>query len=262
MSIKEIWWLFNYSVIRLVIVPLARRFLRLTAIVEGEIPNIRPVFLAPVHRTSIDTYTLSYLSREFICYVSTDSFGHSRIANYLQRLATIAMGSVIWQKQGIAKTRQRALALANDVEDRLDRRVIVAAFTQGEYQPDSVDAVEDSLVGLLRRYEVRHLKQRGHELRIPVVPVGIEYDLDGMGLVLSGFAKFLATYVPYFPHWTVPAMGTRITLRFGEPQYFDGRDASAVTDSVMRESARLSRIPYNAGEYASKLPGEVAISAD
>ena len=244
-GIKENWWRLNYHFIRLGAVPPARLAFRYKVRSEGEIPNTRPVFLAPVHRTSIDIYALAYLSREFISFVSTDSYGHSRVVNYLQRQSTKAMGSVIWQKTGIANVRNRAVALAHDVDDRLDRRLIVAAFTQGQYQPDSVESVEDGLIGLLRRYEVRHLKLKGHELRIPIVPVGIEYNANGNGLRLSKFSGWLESNLPKFPGWSVPAAKSEIVVRFGEPLYFDGRSPRELTETVMREAACLSNIPYN-----------------
>jgi len=122
----------------------------------------------------------------------------------------------------------------------------VAAFTQGEYQPYSVESVEDSLIGLLRRYEARHQREKGHELRIPIVPVGIEYSHDGRGLEMASFVTWLTNHIPFFPKWTLPAVGSKIIVRFGEPHYFDGRSAAALTDLVMREAAELSKIPYNA----------------
>jgi 1-acyl-sn-glycerol-3-phosphate acyltransferase len=246
MGIKENWWRLNYHLIRLAAVPVAKQVLRIKVTSENEVPVTRPIFLAPLHRTSADMYVIANVTGELICYVSTDQFGHNRVVNFAQKCLTRALGSVIWQEKGTANVRRRAVALARDVEDRLDRRLIVAAFTQGEYQPFSVESVEDSLIGLLRRYEVKRLREKGHELRIPIVPVGIEYSHDGRGLELSSFVRWLASHVPYFPTWVIPAIGTHITVRFGEPRYFDGRTAAEVTDLVMREAAALSKIPYNA----------------
>ena len=163
----------------------------------------------------------------------------------VQKHLTRALGSVIWQESGIANERARAVALARDVEDRLDRRLIVAAFTQGEYQYDSVDSIEDGLIGLLRRYDVRHLKKKGHEVRIPIVPVGIEYDRKGKGLKQSGVGKWMSKHVPLFPNWTIPGFRTKIVVRFGKPHYFDGQSPREMTELVMEEAARLSNIPYN-----------------
>lgn len=244
MGLKENWWRFNYHMMRLVNIPVLKKALLLQSEVEGEIPNIRPIMLAPVHRTSADVYALAHVSKEFVSFVSTDSFGHNRLINYLQKHATKAMGSVIWQEDGIANPRKRAVALAHDVEDRLDRRLIVAAFTQGEYQFDSVDSIEDGLIGLLRRYERRHLKEKGHELRIPIVPVGIEYDRKGRGLKQSRLSRFLSKRIPFYPQWTIPALRTKIIVRFGTPHYFDELTTRQLTEKVMREAAELSDIPY------------------
>lgn len=246
MGIKENWWRLNYHSVRLIGGPVFRKVWRIKVSSEGEIPNIRPVLLAPIHRTSIDTYAISYVVKEFISYVSTDNYGHASCVNYIQKLATKAMGSVIWQSSGMTNPRRRAVALARDVEDRLERRLIVAAFAQGEYQPSSVESVEDGLVGLLRRYEQRDQQMKGHDLRIPITPVGIEYRHGEEGLKLSKFAQWLVSHIPYFPDWIVPAIGSNIIVRFGETHYFDSLNSRDLTETIMREAAELSRIPYNA----------------
>ena len=246
MGLKENWWRFNYHAIRLGFIPVAKRGLLLRSSAEGEIPNIRPILLAPVHRSSADTFALADVSGEFISFVSTDSFGHNGVINYLQKKMTSAMGTVIWREKGIGNPRKRAVALAKDFEDRLDRRLITAVFTQGEYQYDSVESIEDGLIGLLKRYESRHLKQKGHELRIPIVPVGIEYDRKGKGLERSAVGKWVSKWIPFTPNWTIPALRTRITVRFGSPHYFEGQSAHEMAAEVMKEAAELSRIPYRA----------------
>jgi hypothetical protein len=143
------------------------------------------------------------------------------------------------------------VALAHDVEDKLDRRLIVAAFTQGEFQPHSVESVEDGLIGLLRRYETRYEKEKGHELRIPIVPVGIEYEKDANGFERSRALQWLSGHVPQFPDWTVPAIGSKVVVRFGEAHYFDGRSPRELTEVVMREAADLSDIPYDIARAAN-----------
>ena len=249
MGVKENWWRFNYHVIRLGFIPVTKRALLLSSRVEGEIPNIRPILLAPVHRTSADVFALAHVSGELISFVSTDSFGHNGVINFIQKNATAAMGTVIWHEEGIDNPRKRAIVLAKDVEDRLDRRLITAAFTQGEYQYDSVKSIEEGLIGLLKRYETRHLKQKGHELKIPVVPVGIEYDRKGKGLEQSAVGKWITRWIPFTPNWTIPALRTKIIVRFGTPQYFENQTPRELTESVMKEAARLSNIPYEVDEY-------------
>ena len=249
MGVKENWWRFNYHVIRLGFIPVTKRALLLSSRVEGEIPNIRPILLAPVHRTSADVFALAHVSGELISFVSTDSFGHNGVINCIQKKASAAMGTVIWHEQGIGNPRKRAIVLAKDVEDRLDRRLITAAFTQGEYQYDSVTSIEEGLIGLLKRYETRHLKQKGHELKIPVVPVGIEYDRKGKGLEQSAVGKWITRWIPFTPNWTIPALRTKIIVRFGTPQYFENQTPRELTESVMKEAARLSNIPYEVDEY-------------
>ncbi len=249
MGVKENWWRFNYHVIRLGFIPVTKRALLLSSRVEGEIPNIRPILLAPVHRTSADVFALAHVSGELISFVSTDSFGHNGVINFIQKNATAAMGTVIWHEKGIHNPRKRAIVLAKDVEDRLDRRLITAAFTQGEYQYDSVKSIEEGLIGLLKRYETRHLKQKGHELKIPVVPVGIEYDRKGKGLEQSAVGKWITRWIPFTPNWTIPALRTKIIVRFGTPQYFENQTPRELTESVMKEAARLSNIPYEVDEY-------------
>ncbi|MDP7088701.1 MAG: hypothetical protein QGG20_03025 [Dehalococcoidia bacterium] len=249
MGVKENWWRFNYHVIRLGFIPVTKRALLLSSRVEGEIPNIRPILLAPVHRTSADVFALAHVSGELISFVSTDSFGHNGVINFIQKNATAAVGTVIWHEEGIHNPRKRAIVLAKDVEDRLDRRLITAAFTQGEYQYDSVKSIEEGLIGLLKRYETRHLKQKGHELKIPVVPVGIEYDRKGKGLEQSAVGKWITRWIPFTPNWTIPALRTKIIVRFGTPQYFENQTPRELTESVMKEAARLSNIPYEVDEY-------------
>ncbi len=202
--------------------------------------------LAPVHRTSADVFALAEASEELISFVSTDSFGHNGVINFVQRKMTAAIGTVIWHESGIDNPRKRAVVLAKDVEDRLDRRLITAAFTQGEYQYDSVESIEEGLIGLLKRYETRHLKQKGHELRIPIVPVGIEYNRKGKGLEQSAVGKWVSKWIPFTPNWTIPAFRTRITVRFGTAHYFEGQTARELAVEVMREAAELSGIPYEA----------------
>ena len=246
MGLKENWWRFNYHAIRLGFIPVAKRALLLRSNVEGEIPNIRPIMLAPVHRTSADVFALAEASKEFVSFVSTDSFGHNGVINFVQEKMTTAIGTVIWHQAGIGNPRKRAVVLAKDVEDRLDRRLITAAFTQGEYQYDSVESIEEGLIGLLKRYEFRHLKQKGHELRVPIVPVGIEYNRRGKGLEQSAVGKWLSKWIPFTPNWTIPALRTRITVRFGTAHYFEGQSARELTEEVMKEAAALSGIEFEA----------------
>ena len=244
MGLKENWWRFNYHVIRLGFIPVAKRALLLSSRVEGEIPNIRPIMLAPVHRASADVFALAEISGEFISFVSTDSFGHNGVINFIQKQITSNVGTVIWQEDGIGNPRKRAVELAKNVEDRLDRRLITAAFTQGEYQYDSVESIEEGLIGLLRRYETRHLKQKGHELRIPIVPIGIEYDRKGKGLEHSAVGKWISKWIPFTPNWSVPALRTKVTIRIGKAHYFEGQTPREMTEIVMKEAAELSNIPY------------------
>tara|TARA_B110000116_G_scaffold267960_1_gene281185 strand:+ start:121 stop:861 length:741 start_codon:yes stop_codon:yes gene_type:complete len=246
LGLKENWWRFNYHVFRRTFIPVAKNVLLLRSRVEGEIPNIRPIMLAPVHRTSADVFAIANATGEFISFVSTDSFGHNAPINFVQKNMTSAMGTVIWQESGTGNPRKRAVDLANDVEDRMDRRLITAAFTQGEYQYDSVDSVEEGLIGLLKRYQDRHLKQKGHELKIPIVPVGIEYDRKGRGLEHSAVGRWIEKWIPFTPNWTIPALRTRITVRFGTPHYFEDQTPREMTEIVMKEAADLSGIPYKA----------------
>ena len=246
MGLKENWWRFNYHAIRLGFIPVAKRALLLRSNVEGEIPNIRPIMLAPVHRTSADVFALAEASKEFVSFVSTDSFGHNGVINFVQEKMTTAIGTVIWHEAGIGNPRKRAVVLAKDVEDRLDRRLITAAFTQGEYQYDSVESIEEGLIGLLKRYESRHLKQKGHELRVPIVPVGIEYNRRGKGLEQSAVGKWLSKWIPFTPNWTIPALRTHITVRFGTAHYFEGQSARELAEEVMKEAAALSGIEFDA----------------
>jgi hypothetical protein len=246
LGLKENWWRFNYHAVRLGFIPVAKHALLLRSNTEGEIPNIRPIMLAPVHRTSADVFALSEAAKEFVSFVSTDSFGHNGVINFVQKKITTAIGTVIWHESGIDNPRKRAVVLAKDVEDRLDRRLITAAFTQGEYQYDSVESIEEGLIGLLKRYESRHLKQKGHELRIPIVPVGIEYNRTGKGLEQSAVGKWLSKWIPFTPNWTIPALRTRITVRFGTAHYFEGQSARELAEEVMKEAAALSGIEFEA----------------
>ncbi len=245
MNARLRWWKFNYQILRLFGIVPSKFIFNYRIKGEGSIPEARPLMLVPVHRTSVDIYAISDVTSKMISYVSTDTFGHSRGINALQKFVTKTLGSVVWEETAIANSRMRAVALARDVELRLDQRLIVAAFTQGQYQPFSVDSIEDGLPGLLQRYESRYLKRHGEQLRIPIVPVGLEYDYHDRGLEFSKTGERLARFIPYFPRWTVPAFGSRITVRFGEPEYFDDRSPQEVTASVMRKAAELSNIPFN-----------------
>lgn len=241
---QQRWWQINYGVLRKGIVGPSRHILRYDARLEGTLPSVRPLMLVPVHRTSVDIYAISYFVNEFVSFISTDTFGHGRLANALQRHLTTALGSVVWKQSGITNRRARALALSRDVERRLDSKKIVAVFTQGKYEANSVDSYEDGILGLLRRYETRARKRVGTFLRIPIVPVGLEYDYCGKGLVQSRFADRLARFLPALPRWQVPALGSRITVRFGEAQYLGDQTTAELAASLMRDAAALSNIPY------------------
>ena len=241
---RQRWWEFNCGVLRYGLVNPAKHVLRFDTRCEGTLPAARPLMLVPVHRTSIDIYAISYFIREFVSYVSTDSFGHGRLANAVQRYLTTALGSIVWHQKGMANHRARALALSRDVYRRLDSRKILAVFTQGEYQPDRVESFEDSALALLQRYQVRREKIDGEPVRIPIVPVGLEYDYSGDGLVQSRFADRLAKYLPAFPQWRVPVLGSKVTVRFGEAHYLDGTDTAEMAATLMKEAADLSKIPY------------------
>ena len=243
---RQKWWECNYKALLYGGIAPSRHALRFDVHSEGSLPSRRPLMLVPVHRTSIDTFVIAYFVREFISYVSTDAFGHGRFANAVQRYLTTALGSVVWKQKGISNRRARAVALARDVERRLDSGKIVAVFTQGEYQPDSVDSFEDGALGLLERYDKHIEKETGRRLQTQVVPVGLEYDYAGRGLVQSDFADRLATYLPGFPRWHVPALGSTITVRFGEPHYLDDQSALQLTHDVMKDAAELSNIPFRA----------------
>ena len=96
MRLNEKWWRANYQLLRLAVVPVAKRILRVQTDVVGELPVTRPVFLAPVHRTSVDIYAVGAAAAEFVSFVSDDSFGHRRCVNWLQEQLTRSLGSVIW----------------------------------------------------------------------------------------------------------------------------------------------------------------------
>lgn len=247
MNIKLRWWKCNTNIVRYLLVQPAKLILDYDLFVEGSLPDSRPVFLAPVHRTSIDIYAISYALRDLVSYVSTDSFGHSSVANAIQKQLTTALGSVVWEQSAIKSERQRAVELTRAVEGRLQQNLIVAAFTQGSYQTQAVDSVEDGVLGMLQRYEARYERQTGEKISIPIVPVGIEYDYRDRGLTFARTADRLANLIPLFPRWTVPSFGSTVTVRFGEPEFIDGRTPEAATKSVMRRAAELSNIPYNAG---------------
>lgn len=244
LGIKQHLWRANYQSFRFGVIKPWHRILRYDMKAEGTIPDTRPVMLVPVHRTSMDIFAISHVAREFISYVSTDNYGHNRFTNRLQKHLTSSFGSIVWQQNGISNPRARALALARGIGNRLDQRMIIAAFTQGKYQPHSVDTIEDGLVGLIKRYEHRRLIRSGEEIRIPIIPVGLEYDLNGDGLVFSNIARRFADRIPLFPRWSVPAFGTKITVKFGTPQYLDDQSPTELTRDVMRQAAELSNIPY------------------
>jgi hypothetical protein len=90
------------------------------------------------------------------------------------------------------------------------------------------------------------LKQKGHELKIPIVPVGIEYNRTGRGLEQSAVGRWVEKWIPFTPNWTIPAFRTRITVRYGSPYYFEGQSVRELAEEVMKEAAELSGIPYEA----------------
>jgi hypothetical protein len=198
-----------------------------------------------VHRTSVDIYVIADVTKQFVTYVSTDTYGHNRVVNWAQKVLTKALGSVVWQESGLANRRARAVALTRDVDYRIDNGMIVGFFAQGEYQPDSVETIEPGLFGLLQRYSSRTAKPFRFGKEVTVVPVGLSYDCRGKGLAQSRFADFLSKYVPLFPHWSAPARNTHVTVSFGEPHQFGGEDVGDFTARIMIEAARLSDIPYN-----------------
>ena len=244
MSFKLRWWRCNYQALRYAVVAPAKIVLGYDLFVEGSIPESRPVLLVPVHRTSIDIYAISYALGDLVSYVSTDAFGHSSLANAVQKQLTMALGSVVWEESAIRNERERAVVLTRQVEQRLAYELVVAVFAQGQYQPHAVETIEDGILGMLQRYEARYQRIHGERKSIAIVPVGIEYDFEGQGLKFARTADRLAKLIPMFPRWTVPAFGSTVTVRFGEPQYLDSRSPQNVTADVMRQAAELSKIPF------------------
>lgn len=212
--------------------------------VSGTLPDTRPLFLAPVHRAATDTYAIGDATKEFVAFVSTDTYGHNRVANWAQKIATKALGSVVWQESGLPNKRARAIALTRDVDYRINKGMIVGFFAQGEYQPNSVDSIEPGLFGMLQRYKNRKTNPIGIDSEVTVIPVGISYDRNGAGFVQSRFSDFLSKYVLLFPQWSVPARNTRVVVTFGTAQQFGSEDADEFTARIMQEAARLSKIPY------------------
>jgi 1-acyl-sn-glycerol-3-phosphate acyltransferase len=212
---------------------------------EGKLPEQRPLVLAPVHRAAVDMYAVSAVAGEFIAFVSTDAFGHGRVANRIQHALTTLLGSIVWPESHKVSARAKAVRLARDVDRRLDSRLILGIFVQGEYQPNSVETVEDGLIGLIKRYELRKVRIGNGREVIPIVPVGISYESPQGGLVQSKFALWLSKFVPLFPLWSVPARGTHITVHFGEPKFIGDTKTEELTSNLMQDAAVLSGIPFN-----------------
>lgn len=232
---KEFMWKTAYHATRMgVVVPL-RTILRASATLEGVLPPMRPLYLAPVHRTPADTGAIGSVIPEYISYVSTDSFGNKRWINAVQECWTLAMGGVILtqidETRPLRERREETVRigrnLRSDMFERLDRRLIIAGFSQGEYQRNDVSSINHGLFNILQRWE------EINKVRVPIVPVGLDY---------GGDVKML----PHMPRWQVPDFGTRITVRLGEPVHFEDKSSVQLADIVMREAAQLSRIPYNA----------------
>jgi len=244
LKLATVLWKFNFHFLRLFIVPTIRLLMNYTVEFEGKLPGQRPLVLAPVHRSAVDMYAVAAVAGEFIAFVSTDAFGHGRIANRVQHLLTTLLGSIVWSVSLKVSARAKAVTLARDVERRLDSGLILGIFVQGEYQPDSVETVEEGLVGLVKRYENRKTKLDASYHPTPIIPVGISYESPEGGLVQSKFANWLSKYVPLFPSWTAPARGTKITVRFGEPTHVANARPSELSNNLMREAAALSGIPF------------------
>ena len=111
--------------------------------------------------------------------------------------------------------------------EHLNRDSLVVVFPQGDFEDDRVSIFKSGIAKLVEIYE----RRRGR--RVLIIPTGIEYKPP----------KRLPKRAPV-PIFNFPFPGTKVTLRFANPKHLDGRSPKELTQIVMQEAARLSRLDY------------------
>ena len=184
--------------------------------VEGEPFGIGPVLLMPAHQTNADGSSLMNAIEGPLAFVYSYRMGfHFPIISPWFRDILYNIGGIEVRKRHFDFER---------FFSNLANRIPIVAFPN-ECQPGAIGSFKTGIATLVSRYEESHKEQ------VAFVPVGIEYrTLKHFGMPASFF------------HFPPP--GTVITVRFGNPLYLAGTGPEKLTELVMRENAKLSKVPY------------------
>lgn len=183
--------------------------------VEGDLPKEGPRVLVLPHQNSLDGLSLMRGIDEYIAFVySTYEIGK----DIALRLIPYHIGGIRIKKSYVYFQR---------LFKHLDRNSLVVIFPQGRFEEDHVSAFSLGIAELVQAYEQR----RGR--KVTIIPAGIEYQ----------FPEHLPKRAPV-PLFKFPFPGTRAIIRFGSTENLDGRNSKELTEIVMQEAARLSKLNY------------------
>lgn len=183
--------------------------------VEGDLPKEGPRILVVPHQNTLDSLSLMRGIDEYIAFVYST----------YQIKKAIALKVIPYHTGGIRV--KKSYVYFKRLFEHFDRDSLVVVFPQGDFENDCISIFNPGIAKLVEIYGQR----RGRE--VTIIPTGIEYKLP----------KHLPkrAFVPIF---TFPFPGTMATVRFGKPKHMDGRNPKELTEIVMQEAARLSKLDY------------------
>jgi hypothetical protein len=185
-------------------------------VVEGDIPKSGPRMLIAPHQFSLDAISIMRAVDDKVVFIYGKYDGRKRriIDAAIDRIGSIQANSRHVQRRRFF--------------EHMNEETVIAGFPQGIFQVAGVESVSDGIVHLGRMYEAHTGSS------VAFIPAGIEY----------GHTNRLPKRAP-IPVFNFPFPSTKVTVRFGQPEFLDGRTPAELTEVVMRESARLSNLPYN-----------------
>jgi len=180
--------------------------------VEGDIPRRGSRVLMSVHQNSLDSIALMQAVDEQLHFVYNSQVDIWPISKLLDTVGAVSASDKFIQYKRLFHI--------------LDRKGVIVNYPQGRLEAGQVSDLRYSVSRLLAMYT-------GPERPLSVIPVGIEQ------VTPSRLPDMVPTPLFHFPFF-----GTQVTVRFGTPISFENRDAEDLTQTVMREAAELSNLPY------------------
>ena len=182
--------------------------------VEGRIPKEGPRVLVLLHQNSLDAISLMHGIDDYLAFTY-------KVTEQGKVIALWMMPYI-----GGIKASDSYLQIKK-LFRHWDEESIVVVFPQGVFEDGKVSHVSSGIAKIVEIYE------QGRGRQVSIIPVGIEYEPP----------KRLPKRAPV-PLFKFPFPGTKATLRFANPEHLDGRSPQELTQIVMQEAARLSRLDY------------------